>query len=254
MWSRISHLPPNLRKILSNLISSISPEKYNLFFNTIFGFLPLKSTYSNIGDKLHKGARVMTAKNEEELYNLFISHWVNPNKIVNLDKNGFKNNIHFPDSEFIRDPIFKMMVSDLIYYLPDDILCKVDRAAMANSLETRLPILNHEVVNFALNLPHKLKFRNNVGKWILREILKRYLPRKLIERPKMGFGIPVGSWLRGPLNVWAEDLLNEKLIKDQGYFNYEAISECWKVHKSGKKNMATSLWSILMFQEWLSKQ
>ncbi len=254
MWSRISHLPLNLRQNLSSLIGSISPEKYNFFFNTIFGFLPLKSTYSNIGDKLHKGARVMIANNEEELYNLFISHWINPNEIVNLSKEGLKNKIRFPDNKLIQDPIFKMMISDLIYYLPDDILCKVDRAAMDNSLETRLPILNHEVVKFALNLPHKLKFRKNVGKWILREVLSKYLPRKLIERPKMGFGIPIGSWLRGPLNMWAEDLLNEKLIKEQGFFNYENINHCWKMHKSGKKNMATSLWSILMFQEWLAKQ
>ncbi len=254
MWSRISHLPLNLRKVISEIISSISPEKYNLFFNTIFGFLPLKSTYSNIGDKLHKGSRVMIANNEEELYNLFISHWINPNQIVNLENKNLTNKINFPEKRNIQDPIFKMMIADLIHYLPDDILCKVDRAAMANSLETRLPILNHEVVDFALNLPHNMKFRNNVGKWILREILKKYLPKSLIERPKMGFGIPVGNWLRGPLNQWAEDLLNEKLIKDQGYFNYKNISECWKLHKSGKKNMATSLWSILMFQEWLIKQ
>ena len=125
---------------------------------------------------------------------------------------------------------------------------------MANSLETRLPLLDHHVVSFAMQIPMNLKLRDNVGKWILRQVLYKYLPKELVDRPKMGFGIPLGKWLRGPLNEWAEDLLSKKSITKNDYFNFEPIHESWIRHKSGKSNLSASLWGILMFQEWLSKQ
>ena len=109
-------------------------------------------------------------------------------------------------------------------------------------------------LDFSLNLPLNLKFRNNVGKWILREVLKKYIPTNLIERPKMGFGIPIGRWLRGPLKEWASDLLSQDSIKKEDFFNFEKIDECWQDHLKGNKNSSTSLWSILMFQEWISNQ
>ena len=146
------------------------------------------------------------------------------------------------------------MFTDLLTYLPDDILCKVDRASMSNSLETRLPMLDHNVVDFSLKIPMNLKLRDNVGKWILRQVLYKYLPKELVNRPKMGFGIPLGKWLRGSLNEWAEDLLSEKSIKKHNYFNYQIIQESWEKHKSGKNNLSASLWGILMFQQWLTKQ
>ena len=254
MWAKISHFPYEIRKIFSKLISSVSPESYNLFFNNFFKLLPITSTYNNLGDKLHKGSRVMLAKNSEELYEYFISHWMDVNEVVRNYDNRSLTNISFNKEIDSNDLIFKMMLTDLTTYLPDDILCKVDRASMANSLETRLPMLDHNVVELALQIPMNLKLKNKVGKWILREILYKYVPKDLVERPKMGFGIPLASWLRGPLKDWAGDLLSQNAIKNQNYLEYGPIEQCWKEHLSGKHNWSTSLWSILMFQEWLSNQ
>ena len=140
---------------------------------------------------------------------------------------------------------------DILSYLPDDILCKVDRASMASSLETRAPFLDHRVVEFALGMPIELKIRNNKGKWALREILNKYVPNEMVERPKTGFSIPIGDWLRGPLREWAEDLLDDNKIKSQGFLKPENVKSIWALHKSGEYDYTSRIWSILMFQSWL---
>jgi len=143
------------------------------------------------------------------------------------------------------------MFLDTVMYLPDDILTKVDRASMGASLEVRSPMLNHEIFEFAWSMPLNTKIRGGVGKWALKEVLYKYIPKNIVDRPKMGFGVPIDSWLRGPLVEWAEELLDENRLNREGYFVADQIRVKWEEHKSGKRNWQYQLWNILMFQLWL---
>jgi asparagine synthase (glutamine-hydrolysing) len=147
-----------------------------------------------------------------------------------------------------------MMARDSVTYLPDDILCKVDRAAMAVSLETRVPFLDHRVVELAWRLPLEFKIRGGQGKWILRQVLHKYVPRHLIDRPKSGFAIPIGQWLRGPLRAWAEHLLDAQRLNSEGFLHAEAIRRRWEEHLSGRRDHTHSLWAVLMFEAWLEQR
>lgn len=218
------------------------------------GLLPARLAKANMGDKLHKGAALLGVNSAVELYRLLVSLWVDPSAVVIggvepltvlTDPACQPNTDHF---------VHQMMALDMLSYLPDDILCKVDRAAMGVSLETRVPMLDHRVLEFAWSLPLDYKVRGGVGKWPLREVLYRHVPRQLIERPKVGFAVPLDEWLRGPLRGWAEQLLDEARLRQEGYFYPAPVRQKWSEHLSGQRNWAPHLWSVLMFQSWLENQ
>ena len=199
----------------------------------------------------------MAAPSAAHLYVGLVSHWSDPADVVLncSEPDSFLTGLR-PVLNGLSD-VEQMMALDALTYLPDDILTKVDRAAMSVGLETRVPFLDHRLVEFAWRLPLNLKLRTENGttrtKWIVREMLFKHVPRELIERPKQGFGIPIDSWLRGPLRAWAEDLLSESRLKREGFFNAAVIRQKWTEHLSGQRNWQHQLWCVLMFQGWLDE-
>ena len=249
LWGGLSRIPAWLRAWSSRGITGLSPVMWNRLLTPI-GLLQSRRTW-NPGDRLHKGAAVMTARSSAELYGLLGSHWDTPTSPV---LNAYEPSTVLTSPELQPDVdhfVHQMMAMDLMTYLPDDVLVKVDRAAMGVSLETRVPFLDHQVVEFAWRLPLEYKLREGVGKWPLRQVLYRHVPRELIERPKMGFSVPIDGWLRGPLRDWAESLLSEERIRREGFFDPPLIRKKWNEHLSGQRHWQYLLWNVLMFQAWL---
>jgi asparagine synthase (glutamine-hydrolysing) len=205
---------------------------------------------ANPGDKLQKLAGVLTADRPGALYWGLVSLWKNPDDVVagSTEPGTVFSEGRYPAG--LTDFLQQMMFMDTVMYLPDDILLKVDRASMGVSLEARVPFLDHRVVEFAWRLPVSMKIRRGQGKWILRKVLERYVPLRLTHRPKMGFGVPIDSWLRGPLRDWCETLLDERRLRAEGFFNPGPIREKWAEHLSGRRNWQYLLWGVLMFQMW----
>ncbi len=253
-WGKISCLPLSLRRGTASMITSISPASWNRMANILKKIFPVFGDWVNVGDKLHKGASVITAQDVKDLYVRLVSQWQQPGSIVIGGKSSLLQRVDDMSLFNSLNDIERMMLVDLLTYLPDDILCKVDRAAMGVSLETRVPFLDHRVVEFAWQLPLEYKLRENQTKWVLKQVLYRYIPKELVERPKMGFGIPIGEWLRGPLREWAEELLCERRLRNEGYFNADPILKKWNEHLSGRRDWQHQLWNVLMFQAWLDAQ
>jgi asparagine synthase (glutamine-hydrolysing) len=203
------------------------------------------------GDKMHKLAGVLAGRAEASaFYRNVISLWVDPDRVVidGSEPDGPLEDLR--TKALVPDFIERMQYLDTITYLPDDILAKVDRASMAVSLEARVPLLDHRVVAFSWTLPAAMKAADGTGKRLLRRVLDRYVPRALIDRPKMGFGVPINQWLRGPLRDWAEGLLDERRLASDGIFHPAPIRERWREHLSGSRDWQYPLWTILMFQAW----
>jgi len=257
VWNRLSWLPYQVRSAFGGAITALPSSSWDSV-GTLFNSVRRGSHgVQRLGDKAHKLAtRLRHVRNADDLYLSLVSEWQSPCSILAhdgaLEVKEPSNLLQDPlPSRGVGDDQLRMMYWDSITYLPDDILCKVDRAAMAISLETRIPFLDHRVAEVAWRLPLSMKIRGTQGKWALRQILFKYVPRELIERPKAGFGIPVGDWLRGPLRSWAEDLLDERRIRKEGYLDPRPIREAWEEHLSGRRDWTHRIWSVLMFEAWL---
>lgn len=248
MWRKIKALPKPLSLILGWLLNGASNKNLEKYIQR----LPIRYRIPNFGDKLRKLSEVARHNTPEALYHALLSQCANPEDIVIGGRESNSQLANQKDLPALRDFREHMMYMDTMNYLPDDILTKVDRSSMSVSLEARVPMLDHRVVEYAWKLPLSLKCRGGQGKWFLRQLLYRYVPAKYVDRPKMGFGVPIGDWLRGSLREWGEELLDQNKLAEQGYFNPEPVIQYWKEHQSGQQNHQYKLWNILMFQAWLS--
>ena len=249
IWNKTGWMPKQAREAMAGGIKKIPPQGWDSLFSMMGPVLPRRLLAQLPGDKLHKLAGILACSSPEELYRGLISHW-SPESVViggSEPPSALTDRAQWAD---VANFTQRMMFFDLVSYLPDDILVKVDRASMAVSLEARVPLLDHRVVGFAWKLPLSMKIRDHQDKWILRQVLYQYVPKDLVERPKMGFGVPIDAWLRGPLRDWSEDLLDEARLKREGFFEPEPIRVKWREHLSGRRNWAYHLWDVLMFQAW----
>ena len=251
LWDKIAGIPKPLRSAAARAMMAVPPRAWTKLGHAAGGMLPKLAQVDRLGDKVHKGAPLLNSDSVADLYSGMLSLWRDPQSVViDATEPPSQATGHTPDLQGLG-AIERMMALDMLGYLPDDILVKVDRAAMAVSLETRVPYLDHYIAEFAWRLPFRFKIRDGKSKWILRQLLYRHVPKSLIERPKMGFGIPLGGWLRGPLRDWAEALLDERRLTNEGYFRPEPIRRMWQSHLRGTFDEQYRLWGVLMFQSWL---
>jgi asparagine synthase (glutamine-hydrolysing) len=244
-WRTLRRLPAALRRIAAVLLSSVPQAGWD----RLAACLPARRIPARPGEKLHKLAEVLACDGDDALYQALISHWRTPGRLIQgaVEPKGAAWDKTLADD--LPDVVERMQYLDQIGYLPDDILTKVDRASMAVSLEARVPLLDHRVVEFAWSLPGHFKIRQGTSKWILRQMLYRHVPRGLIERPKMGFAIPLADWLRGPLRDWAEDLLDPASLAAGGLVAAPPVRALWADHLAGRDRQFP-LWDVLMLEAW----
>ena len=247
IWKKINYFPLSTRNLISKILTYPLQEK------SIYSRYKSK-TLTNLSKRIISGTNLINSETIDKLYLHVITQIPFSEDVVH---DGYLKETKLDDlkpSFGDISNIEKMMATDTINYLPDDILTKVDRAAMRTSLETRVPFLDHNIVEFAWRLPISYKVKEGESKWPLQQILKDFLPESLTKREKMGFSVPIHEWIRGPLSEWCEELLNKDRLKSEGFFDEEIVCNKWKEHLYGKKNNITFLWPILMFQSWLENQ
>ena len=245
MWRQLNRIPASLRAVGGGVLGRLPSSLWSRAADLLPGV-----HQPHMGGKVQKALLVAAEANSlSELYDRFLDEWAIPGSPV-LDSSLIAA-AWTPDLDAEMSDAERIMLCDATSYLPDDILCKVDRASMAVSLETRVPFLDHRVAALAARIPLSQKIHDGAGKQILRSLLYRYAPRQLFERPKAGFAVPIGAWLRGPLREWAESLLDERRLSAEGWFDAKAVRRRWDDHLSGRSESTAALWSVLMFQAWL---
>lgn len=254
VWNKLYRAPLQLRVLIAKVLNSPSPRVFEIFFRLLLPLVPKNLRFSQPIDKLFKIIDILTVSNPRDIYHILTSQPMFMENITLASKGPEANPLGHPLLQSDLDLEHWMMALDTETYLPDDVLVKVDRAAMGVSLETRVPLLDHEIVEMAWSLPLDLKIRDGQGKWILRQVLHKYVPKNLFDDTKKGFGVPLADWLRGPLRDWGEDLLDENKLRNQGYINPVYVQKIWREHQEGKQNWQYKLWTILMFQAWYESQ
>jgi asparagine synthase (glutamine-hydrolysing) len=251
VWNGVRWLPRFSRAWVSRLLDMLPPATFNGASAAMAAMMPPRWHQPLMADKVKKLSSILAAGNPEALYLSLVSSWHDPDAVVRQGREPWSLPTQNGSEAGFADFTEQMMYLDLVTYLPDDILVKVDRASMGVSLESRAPFLDHRVVEFVWGLPLSMKIRRGAGKRLLRQVLYRHVPRELIERPKMGFAMPVAAWLRGPLRDWAEHLLDQRRLRDEGYFDPAPIGVKWREHVLGTRDWQHPLWGVLMFQCWL---
>lgn len=246
LWPRVKGIPAPARRLMAGLIKGVPHAVYD----RMASILPESKRPSQLGDKMNKFAGLLGSRELDDFYAGVVRLWDRPESVVIGGGHNISWQYKAAAARAITDPVERMQVMDMLTYLPGDILTKVDRASMAVGLEARVPLLDHRVVEFASALPMNMKIRGGETKWLLRQMLDQYVPRSLIERPKQGFAVPLGDWLRGPLRDWAEDLLSEDALNKSGLFHPAPVRAKWQRHLAGQHHEHYALWSILMAQDW----
>jgi asparagine synthase (glutamine-hydrolysing) len=251
VWNASSRVPLAARRAVGGAISAVPPAVWEATIHRLAPLLPERARVRNPGIKMQKLAAIIPSRSADDLYVTLVSHWQRQERLVVGVAEEWDGLGAGRAPAALGDLGSQMMFLDLVTYLPDDILVKVDRATMGVSLEARVPMLDHRLVELAWRVPQTYKINQGTGKWLLRKVLARHVPDDLVNRPKMGFGLPVGAWLRGPLRSWADDLLDPGLVARQGYLLPDVVSSAWQRHLSGRVDLEDKLWAVLMFQSWL---
>jgi asparagine synthase (glutamine-hydrolysing) len=253
MLPRVSRMPRPMRHLVAAGLTSVSPAAWDRLYRFTASLVPGVPAQRLAGERIHKLGRLMGAASVGDMYRSLLSAWPQPHGLLADGRASDDPTARILDAAEPVDLLDRMMLADQTTYLPDDLLAKVDRASMAVSLEVRAPLLDHRVVEFSWRLPRALKIRGDAGKWLLRQVLYRRVPADIVERPKMGFSVPIDRWLRGPLQKWAGELLSREQLGRGGLLNPAPIIAAWRALQQGRQPAGPGLWAVIMFQAWRTR-